>query len=102
MLHRKKNARKEVNNDEVIQFIPDDSPTPEEFMMQEHTITELMGAVAQLSESDQTVIRMKYFQNLSDREIAEALEIKEVSVRSRLTRSRQRIGKLLGGLRNER
>ena len=102
MLHRKKNARKEVNNDEVIQFIPDDSPAPEEFIMQEHTITELMNAVAQLSESDQTVIRMKYFQNLSDREIAEALEIKEVSVRSRLTRSRQRIGKLLGGLRNEK
>ena len=101
MLHRKKNARREVNGNEVMQFIPDDGPTPEDLMMQEYTITQLMSAVGQLSESDQAVIRMKYFEKLSDREIADALEIQEVSVRSRLTRARRRIGKLLGGQQNE-
>ena len=44
---------------------------------------------------------MKYFQKLSDKEIAETLEIQEVSVRSRLTRSRQRLSKFLGGMKND-
>lgn len=101
MLHRKKNARREVDADEVLRFIPDESPTPEELMMQEYTIAELMSAIGRLSEIDQAVIRMKYFEKLSDREIAEALAIQEVSVRSRLTRARQRIRKLLGGQQNE-
>lgn len=101
MLHRKKCARKEVNGDEVMQLTPDGSSTPEEFIIQKYTIAELMIAVDQLSESDQAVIRMKYFQKLSDKEIAETLEIQEVSVRSRLTRSRQRLSKFLGGMKND-
>ena len=40
---------------------------------------------------------MKYFEKCSDSEIAKVLGIQSVSVRSRLTRARQRIYVLLGG-----
>ena len=45
---------------------------------------------------------MKYFEKHSDREIATLMGIQEVSVRSRLTRARQRIFVLLGGASNGR
>lgn len=62
------------------------------------------GAIGldQLSEGDQAVIRMKYFEKLPDHEIAKALGMQEVSVRSKLTRARKRIFELLGGYRGEK
>ena len=55
-----------------------------------------------MPENDQVVLRMKYFEKHSDREIATLMGIREVSVRSRLTRARQRIFVLLGGASNGR
>ena len=102
MLHRKRNARREADNgEEILQFITDDNSAPDGRILQECRIVELMSAIDQLSESDQAIIRMKYFEKLSDREIAKLLEIKEVSARSRLTRARKRIYELLGGQQDE-
>lgn len=102
MLHRKKKTRKEADSgEEILQFIADENSAPDGRILQECMIDELMSAIDQLPESDQTVIRMKYFEKLSDQEIARLLAIQEVSVRSKLTRARRRIYELLGGKRNE-
>ena len=45
---------------------------------------------------------MKYFEKRPDHEIAKALGMQEVSVRSKLTRARKRIFELLGGYRGEK
>lgn len=101
MLHRKKSACREVSGEETLLFVESGTPAPDERILQECTIEELMNALDRLSESDQAIIRMKYFEKLSDREIAKMLDIQEVSVRSKLTRARKRIYILLGGHRFE-
>lgn len=102
LLHRKKKACKEVANEEILQFVADEAATPDRYILQECTIQELSEAIGQLPENDQVVLRMKYFEKHSDREIATLMGIQEVSVRSRLTRARQRIFVLLGGASNGR
>lgn len=97
LLHRKKKARKEVTNEEILQFVADEDAAPDRNVLQECTIQELSEAIVQLPENDQVVLRMKYFEKHSDREIAKMLGIQEVSVRSRLTRMRRKIYELLGG-----
>lgn len=102
MFHRRKKSRKEVyDSNEILPMIADTDTSPDCRIIQECTIEELMSAIEQLLESDQTVIRMKYFEKRSDREIADLFGIQEVSVRSRLTRARKRIYELLGGCRND-
>lgn len=65
--------------------------TPEKILLQKCSIQELVEALDQLAEEDQMILRMKYFEKKSDREIAKEFGIKDVSVRSRLTRARQRV-----------
>ena len=100
LLHRKKKARKEVANEEILQFVADEAAASDRNILQECTIQELSKAIGQLPENDQVILRMKYFEKHSDREIATLMDIQEVSVRSRLTRARQRIYVLLGGVSN--
>ena len=102
LLYRRKNARNEVASEEVLQFAVDENAAPDRRVLQECTIQELMSAIGQLPENDQIVLRMKYFEKHSDHEIALTVGIREVSVRSRLTRVRQRIFVLLGGASNGR
>lgn len=97
MLHRRKKARNEVTGEDALQFIADENASADKNILQECTVQELMDAIKLLPENDQVVLRMKYFEKLSDREIAKALDIQEVSVRSKLTRARKRIYELLGG-----
>lgn len=97
LLHRRKKGRKEAASEEALQFLADENTAPDRRMLQKCTIQELMEAIWQLSEDDQLVLRMKYFEKCSDSEIAKVLGIQSVSVRSRLTRARQRIYVLLGG-----
>jgi len=101
-LHRKRRVQKEVENaSEILEKIEDRGCAPDEHILQQSSISELMAAIDQLSESDQMVIRMKYFQYLSDCEIAAILSVQEVSVRSKLTRARKRIYRLLGAMQND-
>ena len=102
LLYRRKNARNEVASEEVLQFSVDENAAPDRRVLQECTIQELMSAIGQLPENDKIVLRMKYFEKHSDQEIASTVGIREVSVRSRLTRARQRIFVLLGGASNGR
>lgn len=101
MLHRRKKARHEVNGEDTLLFIVDENASVDKNILQECTVQELMGAIKLLPENDQVVLRMKYFEELTDHEIAAAMNIQEVSVRSKLTRARQRIYTLLGGASNE-
>lgn len=97
MLYRKRSGRKEVDGEEILPSIEDEDAAPDERVLQECTMQELKDAIRALPEGDQAVIRMKYFEKRTDSEIAEVLNIRENSVRSRLTRARKRIYALLRG-----
>ncbi len=73
----------------------------------EHRI-ELQEAIDSLDEDHRTVILLHYMEDLSIKDIAEILEQKEETVKSRLNRARKRLSQLLsdpynaGGVANER
>ena len=64
-------------------------PEPEE--------RELDVALGKLKPNDRTLLHLYYYQELSTREIAELLDRKESTVRTQLTRARQRLGTILKG-----
>ena len=64
-------------------------PEPEE--------RELDEALGKLKPNDRTLLHLYYYQELSTKEIAELLGRKESTVRTQLTRARQRLGTILKG-----
>lgn len=64
---------------------------------QEPEERKLDGALGKLKADDRTLLHLYYYQELSAREIAELLGRKESTVRTQLTRARQRLGTVLKG-----
>lgn len=89
-----KHRKKYVELDETAEIMSD-MPALDEKMIRDCTVDAVKRAIKHLSENDQMVLAMKYFQKYSDEEIGEMLGIKPVSVRSRLTRARSRLHELL-------
>ncbi len=101
-LHRKKKIRREVGDgSDILEFVEDENAAPDKRILEQCSIDELMKAVDALSAADQAVIRMRYFQKLSDREIAVHLGVRESTVRSKLMRARRRIFILLEETRHD-
>lgn len=57
----------------------------------------LDDALGKLRTDDRQLLHLFYYEQLSIREIADLLKRKEATVRTQLTRARQRLGKLLKG-----
>ncbi len=81
--------------DEIIANIPSPEPGVEGGLLREAAINELMAGIEKLSELDQDVLRMKYIDDLSDKEIGAILGMKYETVRSRLSRARKRAYKIM-------
>ena len=64
-------------------------------LLQESDIESVRKALLKLSERDRTILRMKYFDQLSDKEIASYLEIKVDSVRYYFTLARRQLKAVL-------
>ncbi len=58
--------------------------------------TDLFNAVMGLSKKERTVIHLFYYENLSIKEIAKLLKIKESAVKTRLSRARVKLKEQLG------
>ncbi|MCC2865359.1 MAG: sigma-70 family RNA polymerase sigma factor [Clostridiales Family XIII bacterium] len=56
---------------------------------------EITTLLAELKEGDKDILCLKYGDDYSDTEISEILEIKEDTVRKRLSRARKRLGEIL-------
>lgn len=75
--------------------IPDQSPTPEERSAAEADRQALWQAIEALPEQQRTILLLREIDGLSYKEIALALDLEEGTVRSRLSRSRKVLRKLL-------
>ncbi|WP_295580126.1 RNA polymerase sigma factor [uncultured Oscillibacter sp.] len=64
---------------------------PETPVFQEDSQAELYRAVMELPEKYRTVLNLFYYEELSVREIAQVLEVKETAVTTRLSRARDRL-----------
>lgn len=67
------------------------APEPDQEAIQRVTLQEVVMAIRQLSERDQDILRMKYFENMSTPEIATRLGVQQSSVPSKVKRVRRRL-----------
>jgi RNA polymerase sigma factor (sigma-70 family) len=56
---------------------------------------DVRGAVAQLPDHERTVVEMTYFEDLSQREIAERLDVPLGTVKARASRGTRRLGEII-------
>lgn len=72
-------------------------PLDDRIPMPEPEPLALDEALRQLAEKDRLVIHLFYYEECSTQEIARMMRTTEGAVRTRLTRARQRLGKILKG-----
>ncbi len=92
-----KRAPTEGNPSEVEQV--DDQPLPDAMLAAAETERRVRTALTQLSEAQQTVLKLSFFDNLSHSEIAETLSLPLGTVKSRIRLAFQRLRDLLGDLK---
>jgi RNA polymerase sigma-70 factor (ECF subfamily) len=69
----------------------DPDPGPEQTMLQRERQAALLAAIGELGEDDRTVIAYRYFFQLSEAEMADALGVARGTVKSRLSRALERL-----------
>jgi RNA polymerase sigma factor (sigma-70 family) len=67
------------------------APSPESAALGNESLRLLLEALARLSDQDQAVLHQRYFLELSEAEMAEALGCRRGTVKSRLSRALQRL-----------
>lgn len=84
-----------VTEDETERPVPDTAPTPEEHLENSELGRELAAALEEISEEHRRIVLLRDVSGLSYTEIAEVLEISEGTVKSRLSRARIALRKVL-------
>ena len=86
-------------SEHLIDSIPDTSATPEEYTLLREEHEELAEALQQLSERDRDLLCYKYNLELSDREIADIMNIPINNIREYLVRAKRRALKVIKGVK---
>lgn len=84
-----------VTEEETERPLPDPGPTPEEHLENSELGRELAAALDEISEEHRRIVLLRDVSGLSYTEIAEVLEISEGTVKSRLSRARIALRKVL-------
>ncbi|SEP63775.1 RNA polymerase sigma-70 factor, ECF subfamily [Virgibacillus subterraneus] len=92
---RSRNKRLKEKLSQSARFLEISDETPEEYMIRENESSDLLDKVMNLPIKYREVIILYYFKELSAREISYALNMKEVSVRTRLIRGREKLKQVL-------
>ena len=92
-LLRKKNAsiqsKTTTEESEAVYEIADNTPSPEDNLIREQNLAQLLFYIKQLKPNYQKVINLRYFQELSYKEIAEDLDEPVNNVKVRLLRAKK-------------
>lgn len=83
LLRKRKTRQKFANAWQTVRMLGQ-SPTPEDIAEQSDTQSELWTAVNSLNDKHRLPILLRYVHNLSIREIAQVLDVKEGTIHSRL------------------
>ena len=98
-LLRKKNAsiraRTTREEDEQVYKIADDTPSVEDQLITEQNLAELLKLIKQLKPHYQEVINLRYFQELSYREIADVLAEPINNVKVKLLRAKKLLAEII-------
>lgn len=78
-----------------IKKIKDDAPTPEDHLIREQNLKELLKSIKKLKPHYQEVIHLRYFQEMSYNEISEKLDESLSTVKVRLLRARNLLAEII-------
>ncbi|MBQ4820484.1 sigma-70 family RNA polymerase sigma factor [Aquimarina sp. MMG016] len=98
-LLRKKDAsirsRTTTEVDDSVYKIIDDNPTPEDKLITEQNLAQLLRFIKQLKPHYQEVINLRYFQELSYKEISETLEEPINNIKVKLLRAKKLLAEII-------
>ncbi len=98
-LLRKKNAsiRSKTTSDvdDAVYKIADDTPTPEDKLITEQNLSLLLRYIKQLKPHYQEVINLRYFQELSYKEISEVMNEPMNNIKVKLLRARKLLAEII-------
>ncbi len=98
-LLRKKNAsirsKTTTEVDDSVYKIADDTPTPEDKLITEQNLAQLLLYIKQLKPHYQEVINLRYFQELSYKEISEVLEEPINNIKVKLLRAKKLLAEII-------
>lgn len=80
-----------LTDDETLSSLPSEDGAPDASILQREDAESVKQAILRLSERDRLALTMKYFDDLSDAEIARVLGVGRNSVRPMLMRARRRM-----------
>lgn len=80
---------------EQVQKIADDSPSPEDNLITQQNLAELLRFIKMLKPHYQDVINLRYFQEMSYKEISEKLEEPINNVKVKLLRSKKLLAEII-------
>lgn len=96
---RKKNASLHLHttdaSDEIVKKVPDHTPTAEDKLITEQNLAQLLQFIKQLKPHYQDVINLRYFHEMSYKEISESLEEPLNNVKVRLLRARKLLAEII-------
>ncbi len=72
-----------------------DAPSPEERLLWEEQVAQLLAAVAELGAKDREIISLRYGSGLETAEVAEVLGVRDAVVRTRVWRALERLRSIL-------
>ena len=98
-LLRKKNASISIETskeqEDKIYLIADESPTPEDKIIREQNLAKLLKDIKQLKTKYQEVIQLRYFQELSYKEISEQIDEPMNNVKVKLLRAKKLLSEII-------
>lgn len=93
-MYSKRKKQYAVSFDEIEYEIADNAHDLND-LINKLDVAEIVSKIKLLSETDRNILTLKYIYDLSNKEIADILDIKGTTMRKRLERARQRLSTLL-------
>lgn len=104
-LLRKKNAsilsKTTTEVDDLVYKIADDTPSPEDKLITKQNLAQLLLYIKQLKPHYQQVINLRYFQELSYKEIAETLDEPINNIKVKLLRAKKLLSEIITNKKNK-
>jgi RNA polymerase sigma-70 factor (ECF subfamily) len=91
--HRKKNTKNKIDSalydEKTVTQVQDSNPSPEDLLIITQNLSDLLLKIKTLKNEYKTIIRLRYFEELSYKEISERLELPLNTVKVTLLRAKK-------------
>lgn len=85
----------DITEDVTVNRIPDSSPTPEDQLILDQNLSELLKFIKKLKPDYQEIIQLRYFQELSYNEISQLINLPLSNVKIKLLRAKKLLAEII-------